>query len=87
MKHVLVLIAMEAEAQPLIDHLDYLPAISSSFPNSCHKIFSGLHNGYTVSIVTNGKDKKFGVDCVGTTAGMNENNNEHVVLYIDAFPP
>lgn len=68
-KHILVLVAMEQEAEPLVYHLDHLPLIQSSFASSRHKIYSGPHNGFTVSIVTNGKDKNFGVDCVGTTPG------------------
>lgn len=68
-KHVLVLVAMEAEASVLIDHMSHLSPVASTYPHSPHKIVSGPHNGYTVSIVTNGKDPKFGVDNVGTTPG------------------
>jgi hypothetical protein len=68
-KHVLVLVAMEAEASILIEHMSHLSPLASTFPHFPHKIVSGPHNGYTLSIVTNGKDAKFGVDNVGTTPG------------------
>ena len=64
-QHVLVVIAMEAEAAPLLKmlNLETVPSLSKSAPCIIH---SGLYKGYTVSVVTNGKCNKFGVDNVGT---------------------
>ena len=64
-KHVLVLIAMEAEATPLLKLLN-LATIPSTSKNAPCIIHSGLYKGCTVSVVTNGKCSKFGVDNVGT---------------------
>lgn len=64
-KHVLVLIAMEAEATPLLKLLN-LATIPSTPKNAPCIIHSGLYKGCTVSVVTNGKCSKFGVDNVGT---------------------
>ena len=63
--HVLVVIAMEAEAAPLLTRLNLsiLPSIS---PNAPCIIYSGSYKDCTVSIVTNGKCGKHGVDNVGT---------------------
>ena len=64
-QHVLVVIAMEAEAAPLLKmlNLTIIPSLSKSAPCIIH---SGLHKGCTVSVVTNGKCSKHGVDNVGT---------------------
>jgi 5'-methylthioadenosine nucleosidase len=65
-QHVLVLIAMEAEAQPLLTALS-LSTVAPAIPNAPFQIFQGAYKGTTVSVITNGKDKRFGVDNVGTT--------------------
>lgn len=64
--HVLIIIAMEAEAKPLLDHLSLQP-VESNVPFAVHKIYSGKYKDYRVSLVTSGHDKKYGVDSVGTT--------------------
>lgn len=63
--HVLIIIAMEAEAAPLLKKLN-LSTVPSAYKNSPFQIHSGLYNGCTVSVATNGKCSKFGVDNVGT---------------------
>jgi 5'-methylthioadenosine nucleosidase len=64
-KHVLIVIAMEAEAAPLLEKLK-LSIIPSTAKNSPCLLYSGSYKGCTVSVVTNGKCSKFGVDNVGT---------------------
>eukprot|EP01041_Mallomonas_annulata_P000161 gene161-272_t len=65
-RNVLVCIAMEAEALPLIERLNLknLSSIDSTAP--C-ELYSGEYKGCTINVVTNGKDRRFGVDNVGTT--------------------
>eukprot|EP00607_Mallomonas_marina_P010044 CAMPEP_0182419650 /NCGR_PEP_ID=MMETSP1167-20130531/4058_1 /TAXON_ID=2988 /ORGANISM="Mallomonas Sp, Strain CCMP3275" /LENGTH=231 /DNA_ID=CAMNT_0024594681 /DNA_START=197 /DNA_END=892 /DNA_ORIENTATION=- len=57
---------MEAEAKPLIDKLKLKnrSIVDTSAP--C-ELYSGSYKGCAVTVVTNGKDKRFGVDNVGTT--------------------
>lgn len=65
--HVLVIVAMEAEANPLIELLGHLTLVEPSVSFSPFRIYSGDHGSrYKVTLVTNGKDKRFGVDNVGT---------------------
>ena len=64
-QHVLVVIAMEAEAAPLLTKLN-LSVIPSFSANSPCIIYSGTYLGCTVSVVTNGKCSSHGVDNVGT---------------------
>ncbi|CAN0417545.1 unnamed protein product [Ectocarpus sp. 12 AP-2014] len=67
-KNVVVIVAMEAEASPLIEHLglvedpDKFPAAAPS------KCFSGSYQGAAINVVTNGKCSRFGVDQIGTVA-------------------
>lgn len=68
--HVLILIAMEAEASPLLKKLQ-LPEITMVGPSwqPC-KAFSGTYEGMRISVVTNGKwraGEANSVDNVGTT--------------------
>jgi 5'-methylthioadenosine nucleosidase len=57
---VVVVIAMEAEASPFIEHLN-LEASEDFFPpQTPFKAFSGPHNGCHVTVVTNGKDHAHG---------------------------
>mmetsp|Transcript_43100 Transcript_43100/g.85555 ORF Transcript_43100/g.85555 Transcript_43100/m.85555 type:complete len:249 (+) Transcript_43100:54-800(+) len=65
---VLILIAMEAEAKPLLDSLQ-LAKVNSKVPFAPFHIFSGDYKGTNVTLVTNGKDARFNVDNVGTTSG------------------
>ena len=65
--HVLVVIAMEAEAEPLLKKLNLtqVPTTTLNSAAPC-SIYTGTYNGCTVSVVTNGKCVRFGVDNVGT---------------------
>ena len=65
---VLILIAMKAEAKPLLDSLQ-LAKVTSKVPFAPFHIFSGDYKGTNVTLVTNGKDARFNVDNVGTTSG------------------
>jgi 5'-methylthioadenosine nucleosidase len=65
---VLIVIAMEAEAKPFVEHLDLLKD-DNFFPSHVpFHAFSGTHNGSRVTVVTNGKDHIYetGVDNCGT---------------------
>jgi Phosphorylase superfamily len=63
--NVLIVIAMAAEAEPLLQKLGLSP-IQCAFPNAPCTIYSGCYKGCVVSVVTNGKCSRFGVDNVGT---------------------
>ena len=65
-KSVLFVIAMESEAQPLLNRLELVP-LENLIPHSPCKIFVGEHNGAKVSVVINGKCETYKVDYVGTT--------------------
>lgn len=65
-KNVLFVIALESEAQPLLNRLELVP-LENSIPHSPCKIFVGEHNRAKVSVVINGKCDTFKVDNVGTT--------------------
>jgi 5'-methylthioadenosine nucleosidase len=64
-EHIVILIAMVAEAEPFVTKMK-LNLVPSSFTGSPCLIHTGEHNGSKISVVTNGKDRKFGVDNVGT---------------------
>ncbi|CAM9318202.1 unnamed protein product [Laminaria digitata] len=67
-KNVLLIVAMEAEAAPLIERLGLVEnpdKFSAAAPSKC---FSGNYRGATVNVVTNGKCERFGVDQIGTVA-------------------
>jgi hypothetical protein len=66
---ILILVAMEAEAQPLLDALQ-LSKVPAKVPFAPFQVFSGSYKGHHVTVVTNGKDARFKVDNVGTTPGM-----------------
>eukprot|EP00245_Coleochaete_scutata_P017118 TRINITY_DN8245_c0_g1_i1.p1 TRINITY_DN8245_c0_g1~~TRINITY_DN8245_c0_g1_i1.p1 ORF type:complete len:237 (-),score=35.28 TRINITY_DN8245_c0_g1_i1:42-686(-) len=64
---IVVLYAMEAEARPLIQHLQLIEPDSPIFPSGAPwLVYSGSHDGVTVHVVQPGKDKTTGVDNVGT---------------------
>ena len=67
-KNVLVVIAMEAEASPLIEHLSLKEDDTFFPPQVPFKCFSGTYNECNVNVVTNGKDEVHGtgVDNCGT---------------------
>lgn len=67
-KHVVVLIAMEAEGRPLIDALQLQLIPNKNTVAHCH-VYQGNYHGGLVSVVLNGKDNRYEVDSVGTTPG------------------
>jgi hypothetical protein len=66
--NVLILIAMEAEGRPLLDHLQ-LNKVDCKVPFAPFQIYTGAYKGTNVTVVTNGKCTRFNVDKVGTTPG------------------
>jgi 5'-methylthioadenosine nucleosidase len=64
-QHVLVVMAMEAEAEPLLKRLN-LASVPCTVLHAPCLLYSGTYNGSTVSVVTNGKCGRFKVDNVGT---------------------
>jgi hypothetical protein len=66
--HVLIIIAMEAEAEPLMNHLN-LTKIPNKIPFAPFELHQGEYKGKQLTVVTNGKDARFKVDNVGTTSG------------------
>eukprot|EP00527_Entomoneis_sp_CCMP2396_P005079 CAMPEP_0198145672 /NCGR_PEP_ID=MMETSP1443-20131203/24835_1 /TAXON_ID=186043 /ORGANISM="Entomoneis sp., Strain CCMP2396" /LENGTH=263 /DNA_ID=CAMNT_0043809373 /DNA_START=144 /DNA_END=935 /DNA_ORIENTATION=+ len=67
-QHVLVAVAMEAEAMPFVEYLG-LEKDETLFESHLPFLaYSGTHNGAKVTVVTNGKDTIYstGVDNVGT---------------------
>jgi len=66
--HVLVMVAMEAEAKPFVEHLK-LKENADFFPSHMPFVaFSGEHKATKVTVITLGKDSVYGtgVDNVGT---------------------
>lgn len=64
---IAVIIAMEAEAAPLVEHLGLKKTAPSPFKGALPAVvFTGTVNGATVHVITNGKAKGFDVDSVGT---------------------
>ncbi|CAM9816986.1 unnamed protein product [Ascophyllum nodosum] len=67
-KSVVIIIAMEAEAAPLIERLGLVEEPGKFSPAAPSKYFGGQYKGAAVSVVTNGKCSRFGVDQIGTVA-------------------
>ena len=66
-KTIAVIIAMEAEAAPLVEHLGLKQQETSPFKGPLPAVvFSGTVGDATVHVCTNGKAAGFGVDSVGT---------------------
>jgi len=67
--NVVIAIAMEAEAAPLIEHLSLELKESFFSPKSPFLAYQGTHESCNLTVITNGKDKVHGtgVDNVGTT--------------------
>ncbi|KAJ7537136.1 hypothetical protein O6H91_12G099100 [Diphasiastrum complanatum] len=67
---VLLVIAMQAEALPLVEALKLSQDDTLVFPKSVPWIkYSGIHDGLHIHIVVPGKDAVLGVDNVGTVSG------------------
>ena len=67
-KHVVVLIAMEAEGKPLIEGLNLKKIEIQNKVAPC-QVYQGEYHGGVLSVVLNGKDVRHNVDNVGTTPG------------------
>lgn len=67
--NVLVIIAMEAEARPLLDSLK-LEQVDVKVSFAPFLVYRGPYNDGFITVVTNGKCDRFKVDKVGTTPGM-----------------
>lgn len=57
-----------AEAAPLIERLGLVEEPGKFSPAAPSKCFGGEYKGAKVSVVTNGKCNRFGVDQIGTVA-------------------
>ncbi len=67
-KHVLFVIAMEAEAEPFLTHMS-LTKQAHSHKGLTMQMYQGIYKEtLKVSVVVNGKCPRFGVDNVGTNA-------------------
>ncbi|CAN8327630.1 unnamed protein product [Cochlearia groenlandica] len=61
------IVAMQKEAQPLINRLRLVKEIDSPFPKEvAWVLFSGMYRELNIKIVCPGKDSTLGVDSVGT---------------------
>ncbi|MCO7227083.1 hypothetical protein [Pleionea sp. CnH1-48] len=67
-KRVAVLMAMEEEAQPIIDALGLSENSHKLDPLLPMKIFDGMLGSLEVSVVVSGKDSRYDVDNIGTQA-------------------
>lgn len=66
-KHVLFVIAMEAEAKPFLDHLS-LKLIEHDHKSLSLQLFQGVYKeNMKITVAVNGKCNRFNVDNVGTT--------------------
>mmetsp|Transcript_30616 Transcript_30616/g.33452 ORF Transcript_30616/g.33452 Transcript_30616/m.33452 type:complete len:249 (+) Transcript_30616:42-788(+) len=65
-KNIVILIAMEAEGKPYIDAM-HLEKVESKVPQFPTTYYEGEFHGGKVTVVLNGKDKRYEVDNVGTT--------------------
>jgi 5'-methylthioadenosine nucleosidase len=64
-KSILIIVAMEAESVPLIKHLGLTAVTAENLPSPAH-FYSGTYNNTAITVATNGKCSRFGVDNVGT---------------------
>ncbi|VVB10309.1 unnamed protein product [Arabis nemorensis] len=64
---IVFIIAMQKEAQPLINRLRLVKDVNSPFPKEVTWVlFNGMYKDLNISIVCPGKDSTLGVDSVGT---------------------
>ena len=68
LERVLIVMAMEGEAQPLVEHYGLTKVVSPPWPASLPLVaYTGQVHGMQLHLVTNGKDATHGVDLVATT--------------------
>lgn len=69
-KHVAVIIAMEAEAHPFLTSLKLQPVRwKTNVFLPCSAFQGPFGQNGTLTLIINGKDRRFDVDSVGTTPG------------------
>jgi nucleoside phosphorylase len=66
LKKVAILVAMEAEAQPLIDQLNLQPDPDFGDPHLPFRYYRGTKGRLQILLALAGKDPRFGVDLIGT---------------------
>ena len=66
MKKILIVMAMEAEAMPIIEKLGLEKLPKNDKLHSCFPRFKGVFEGKEIIISLNGKSKEYGVDRIGT---------------------
>ena len=65
MKKITLIVAMAQEAMPLIAYFDLQPCADFTSKATC-RAFAGQYKGLDISLVINGTDPHFHVECVGT---------------------
>ncbi|MCG8475754.1 MAG: hypothetical protein MI784_09810 [Cytophagales bacterium] len=65
MRNVTIIMAMEAEAKPIIEELKLQPAANPA-PELPMRFFEGTLGQLQINLIVNGKDPRHGVDCIGT---------------------
>ncbi|ESQ53633.1 hypothetical protein EUTSA_v10026821mg [Eutrema salsugineum] len=64
---IVFIVAMQKEAQPLIDKFGLVKDVNSPFPKEvAWVLFNGMYKDLNINIVCPGKDATLGVDSVGT---------------------
>lgn len=69
MKKICFIVAMQAEADPLIRHFGLKSLGQVLEPAPC-RVFQGVFNELEITLVTNGKDTETGLDFVGCEAAV-----------------
>ena len=81
-RSLLICMAMQGEADPIIRALDLRPAPDAFDPRLPFRAFSGHRNGATVTVTVSGIDPRHGVDNIGTQPAALQ-----AYLSIQAFKP
>lgn len=81
MKKICFIVAMRAEAQPLIDHFRLQP-VTGCFDPLPAQAFRTRYGSYDISLVLNGTDEQYGLDLIGCEAATLT-----AQLAIDRFRP
>ena len=66
-RKISLVFAMASEAQPLIDALNLTPAnVNTEIGSLPFRYFAGVWKGLEITLASNGKDSRFGVDQIGS---------------------
>ena len=65
MQRITIIVAMKQEAAPVIKHLS-LTEVEMHDPVLTCQAYQGQYNGLEISLVINGTDREYNVECVGT---------------------